>query len=55
MKVKQTFIRCPNCRRLKNANYIDKMTAIKVKCFCGTELIKNIKTKEDAKNKRTTV
>jgi len=43
LKVKETFIRCPNCKRLKNANYKAKETEAKAICFCGTQLTKKIK------------
>lgn len=43
IKVKETFIRCPNCKRYKNANYKAKETTAKAMCFCGTLLTKKIK------------
>jgi len=42
-KIKETFIRCPNCKRFKNANYKAKETTAKAICFCGTQLTKKIK------------
>jgi len=43
LKVKETFIRCPNCKRLKNANYKAKDKTATATCFCGTLLTKKIK------------
>ena len=42
IKVKETFIKCPNCKRLKNANYKPKETIVKAICFCGTQLTKKL-------------
>lgn len=43
--VLETFLKCPNCGKLKNANYTKKSTIIKVICFCGTILTKILKPK----------
>lgn len=42
MKVKEIFIKCPNCNRLKNANYTNKSTEAKADCICGTKLTKKV-------------
>ncbi len=43
IKILETFIKCPNCKGLKNVNYTKKDTVIKVDCKCGTKLVKKIK------------
>lgn len=46
--VLETFLKCPNCGKFKNANYTKKTIIIKAVCFCGTILTKlnnNNKTK----------
>lgn len=42
MKIFETFLKCPNCNRLKNANYTSKSKEAKADCFCGTKLIKKV-------------
>lgn len=42
-QILETFVKCPNCRRLKNANYTTKDKEIAVVCFCGTNLKKKLK------------
>lgn len=42
MKILEGFLRCPNCRRLKNYNYTPKTVTVTVKCFCGTVLTKKL-------------
>jgi uncharacterized C2H2 Zn-finger protein len=41
--VKEMFLRCPNCGKLKNANYLPKQKEVEATCFCGTKLIKQLK------------
>jgi transcription elongation factor Elf1 len=45
VKVMQTFIRCPNCGRLKNANYKAGAAVAAATCLCGTKLEKRILNK----------
>lgn len=44
-KVKETFIKCPNCRRFKNANYKPTDKIATATCFCRTLLTKKINKK----------
>ena len=40
--IKETYIKCPNCKRLKNANYKPQDKEARATCFCGTLLTKKI-------------
>jgi len=49
----ELFIKCPNCRRFKNANFKHTDTKATATCFCGTLLTKKLKPKNGKeRNKR---